>query len=83
MAPWQALHHKMALQHAIEGPIKDKSVLIILERFSDPDRPIMEFSEAPKSCVFLGGKIRFYALNGIGDSLFLNKARWRMMAQII
>ncbi|CAL1145258.1 unnamed protein product [Cladocopium goreaui] len=27
----EALHYKMALQHAIEGPIKDKSVLIILE----------------------------------------------------
>jgi hypothetical protein len=59
LAPWQALHYKMALQHAIEGPIKDKSVLIILERSSDPDRPVMEFSEAPKSCFFWGGKMRF------------------------
>eukprot|EP00435_Cladocopium_sp_Y103_P062495 s697_g24.t1 len=27
----EALHYKMALQHAIEGPFKDKSALIILE----------------------------------------------------
>ena len=33
--------------------------------------------------VFFSASMMFYALNGIGDSLFLNKARWRMMAQII
>ena len=53
----------MALQHAIEGPIKDKSVLIILERSSDPDRPVMECFVILKHhlvmCFEKGGKMRF------------------------
>lgn len=29
----KALHYKMALEHAMEGPFRDKSALIILAKF--------------------------------------------------
>ena len=40
----KALHYKMALEHAMEGPFRDKSALIILAKF------LVWAIKPPRSC---------------------------------
>ena len=53
----KALHYKMALEHAMEGPFRDKSALIILAKFLvwaiKPPRSWWLSKGIPPNCPYL------------------------------